>query len=511
MNLRLKEGLLSPTLYRILFLIASIAALFSRFFSPNLLLGFYQDDFFYYLQIVKNLATHGISSFDGIHLTNGYHPLWLLTLLALYRLLPGISFFIGLQVVTLIATLAFYAGTERVLRVLSVSEPVRSVLTFFISLQALLLLRYGMEITLALPLAIWLVYFFLQNKLTLSTGRILGIGFLASLTVLARLDAIILVCLLVLSNLYVNRCKAVWRWLILFSVGFIPVFIYFAVNYHFFHIFMPVSGHAKQLKAGLFPSPVAVLSLMHPMDRMKMVFILPSLTLLALGFIFAWKTVRTLPKSEAGIVLTMLVFPVAHLTVLSVVSDWTLWPWYFYPFVFSSLAALIIFARLPVLYQGIVFYRWLRPLTLSLVFIYLIYIVGYSILKPNSTRSYISSAELSEFMDAHPGIYAMGDAAGIPGYLSHQPIIQLEGLVMDSNYLNKIKRREPLKQILADYGANYYVAISPSRAGACLALREPAQAGPSSPASSGKVCSPPIATFYSLTVPIYVFHAQSIR
>lgn len=511
MNSRLKEGLLSPPLFRILFLIASIAALFSRFFSHHLLLGFYQDDFFYYLQIVKNLATHSISSFDGIHLTNGYHPLWLLTLLALYRILPGISFFVGLQIVTLIATLAFYAGTERVLRTLSVPEPVRSVLTLFVSLQALLLLRYGMEITLALPLAIWLVYFFLQNKLTLSTGRILGIGFLASLTVLARLDAIILVCLLVLSYLYANRGQGVWRWIVLFSIGFIPVFIYFAVNYHFFHIFMPVSGHAKQLKGGLFLSPITVISLVHPMDRMKMVFVLPSLTLLAIGFIFAWKTIQALPKSEAGIVLTMLLFPVAHLIVLSVVSDWTLWPWYFYPFVFSSLASLIILAHLPLAHQGTLFYRWLRPLTFSLACVYLIYVAGYSILGPNSTRSYISSAELSEFMDAHPGIYAMGDAAGIPGYLSHQPIIQLEGLVMDSNYLNKIKRHEPLKQILADYGAKYYVTINPSRVGACLTLREPAQAGPSSPTSSGKVCSLPIATFYSISVPIYVFSAQSIE
>lgn len=511
MNLRLKEGLLSPSLFRILFLIVSLAALFSRFFSHTLLLGFYQDDFFYYLKVVKNLATHGISSFDGIHLTNGYHPLWLLTLLALYRLLPGISFFFGLQIVTLIAVLAFYAGTERVLRILSVSEPIRSVLTFFVSLQALLLLRYGMEITLALPFAIWLIYFFLQSKLTLSTSRILGIGFLASLTVLARLDAILLVCLLVLSHLYANRGRGAWRWIILFSIGFVPVFIYFAVNYHLFHIFMPVSGHAKQLKAGLFPSPVAVTSLVYPINRMKMVFVLPSLALLALGFSFAWKTIRTLPKSEAGIVLAMLFFPLVHLSVLSVVSDWTLWPWYFYPFVFSSLASLIVLARLPLADQRTVFYRWLRPLTLSLACIYLIYIAGYSILKPNSTRSYISSAELSEFMDAHPGIYAMGDAAGIPGYLSHQPIVQLEGLVMDNNYLTKIKRREPLKQILADYGANYYVTIDPPRVGSCLSLREPAQAGPSSPTSSGKVCSPPIATFYSMAVPIYVFRSQSIQ
>ena len=42
-----------------------------------------QDDFFYYLKIADQiLAGHGIS-FDGLHATNGFHPLWLVVVLAL--------------------------------------------------------------------------------------------------------------------------------------------------------------------------------------------------------------------------------------------------------------------------------------------------------------------------------------------------------------------------------------------------------------------------------------------
>ena len=49
------------------------------------LLNWVADDAFYYLQIARHIAQNGVSSFDGITRTNGYHPLWMLscTLLAL--------------------------------------------------------------------------------------------------------------------------------------------------------------------------------------------------------------------------------------------------------------------------------------------------------------------------------------------------------------------------------------------------------------------------------------------
>ncbi len=49
------------------------------------LLNWVADDAFYYLQIARHIAQNGVSTFDGVTRTNGYHPLWMLccTLLAL--------------------------------------------------------------------------------------------------------------------------------------------------------------------------------------------------------------------------------------------------------------------------------------------------------------------------------------------------------------------------------------------------------------------------------------------
>ena len=38
--------------------------------------GLLADDAYFYVKIAWNLGTHRISSFDGIHTTDGYHLLW---------------------------------------------------------------------------------------------------------------------------------------------------------------------------------------------------------------------------------------------------------------------------------------------------------------------------------------------------------------------------------------------------------------------------------------------------
>src|ERR1700694_622658 len=45
------------------------------------------DDAYYYIIIARNFAFSGIPSFDGLHATNGFHPLWMLLLAGMYRLI----------------------------------------------------------------------------------------------------------------------------------------------------------------------------------------------------------------------------------------------------------------------------------------------------------------------------------------------------------------------------------------------------------------------------------------
>src|SRR5207249_52514 len=49
----------------------------------------FHDDAFYYFQIARHLAQGRGFTFDGIHPTNGFHPLWLFLLVPIYRIVPG--------------------------------------------------------------------------------------------------------------------------------------------------------------------------------------------------------------------------------------------------------------------------------------------------------------------------------------------------------------------------------------------------------------------------------------
>ena len=56
----------------------------TSFDLTNLVRDVYYDDSFYYFQIAYNLAQGKFSTFDGITQTNGYHPVWLLLITPFY-------------------------------------------------------------------------------------------------------------------------------------------------------------------------------------------------------------------------------------------------------------------------------------------------------------------------------------------------------------------------------------------------------------------------------------------
>ncbi|GAB5465814.1 MAG: hypothetical protein Kapaf2KO_12500 [Candidatus Kapaibacteriales bacterium] len=61
------------------------------------------------------------------------------------------------------------------------------------------------------------------------------------------------------------------------------------------------------------------------------------------------------------------------------------------------------------------------------------------------------------FLDENAGIVAIGDRAGLLSHLIDKPIIQLEGLVMDKQYL-ELMQKSDLDEIFDYYGVTHYVA-----------------------------------------------------
>ena len=69
----------------VVFLSAQIYSAFSDSYNlPNK--WFTRDDAYYYFKVAQNISEGHGSTFDGIHPTNGYHPLWLLICIPIFAL-----------------------------------------------------------------------------------------------------------------------------------------------------------------------------------------------------------------------------------------------------------------------------------------------------------------------------------------------------------------------------------------------------------------------------------------
>ncbi len=73
------------TLLIVVFMSANVYAAFSDAYNlPNR--WFIRDDAYYYFKVAQNISEGHGSTFDGIHSTNGYHPLWMLVCIPIFAL-----------------------------------------------------------------------------------------------------------------------------------------------------------------------------------------------------------------------------------------------------------------------------------------------------------------------------------------------------------------------------------------------------------------------------------------
>ncbi len=93
--------------FEALFAILVVVVHMTVVFAPmdNLLdRWFTTDDAFYYFQVARNISEGKGSSLDGIHPSNGYHPLWMLILIPVFSL-AHFDLFLPLRLVVFISVL----------------------------------------------------------------------------------------------------------------------------------------------------------------------------------------------------------------------------------------------------------------------------------------------------------------------------------------------------------------------------------------------------------------------
>jgi hypothetical protein len=489
----------APVLSSLCVVAAALYAAWTPFHSKLTWLVFVQDDCFYYLKVAQNLATGHGSTFNGIFATNGYHPLWLLLLTGVCLIFGQSAFFPFIALTVFVSILATYFAARAILKQTGVAPLTVNALAALVAAFSMPMFFTGMEVLLTIPLGLY----FVSLCLSADPGRhrfwhALGLGSVISAMVLSRLDSALLVVLLLAALLLSRRLRSQIRQqhVLGIALGLIPLALYVASNQVFFHTWMPVSGMAKQMRWHHYPSRQVWHSfLIGPVRHYG------SLLPIVLAFPLFFRQFRQMSDKERVVYSAVLLWPFTYILLLSCLSDWMLWMWYFYPFRIVLCIALVLIFR----ERHVNRLAW-KPVIMGL----LISIAAMKLFTARWTPGDMPEMveigrRVTAFSLTHPGTYAMGDRAGSVGFLMPYPLVQTEGLVMDRSYLESVRREGSLRSELLARGVRYYIATEDGPLQKCFHASEPSQAGPDSPHLRDIFCEAPLANFEQggMTTAIY--------
>ena len=231
-------------------------ALYSLAIAGWLLLGgvrVTREPGLYYFEIARNVARGAGSTFDGLHPTNGYHPLWVLCLVPVFWVSsdPEAALRLGgiLQAILMAAAATLLYRTAR-----RASGPLASSLAVLLWLalayrEALSGLEFGLHaLGIASTAYVWRRC---HDEDPPRTSTCLTLGLLMSLTFLARLDNAVLAALIALSLARQEARRGlmgtgVWRLAAFMLPVAAAVIGYVALNLWLFGHSLPVSAAVKR-------------------------------------------------------------------------------------------------------------------------------------------------------------------------------------------------------------------------------------------------------------------------
>ena len=433
------------------------------------------DDGMYYYRIAQNFCTSGKVTFDGITITNGFHPLWFLIILPIYffNSNPWIALRIAFWIIFVILILAFHEFLKvGKLMKLSIGGMIIALLIVFLNIRSFTVLFSLIEAPLVLFM--YLIYInyvlkvgekrFTNSKYAFHTGLILGICFLA------RVDSIFLtlsygIFLIIWFLRLKIKFSIFFRNLLTSAAGFMLLSVpYLIINYAYFGKIIPVSGSRKiQLLSewrwlynpilDIYKRIVPRISfILGVPDRYNWIFLLLiCVTMLFLLFLFItgnrWKRIVVTLKPIREFVL----FSIIHFLFIYFLmpSEVFVSAWYYISelLIVSLLIAIIIPQK--------------RKISNTLGFVMLLILFAQILFYPTFVRNKKmtwAKIEIAEYVRNNlpkNARLAMADA-GITSYYSQRDFVATRGLVGDYETVELIKNQQ-FKLLMDKYKVDYLI------------------------------------------------------
>jgi hypothetical protein len=424
------------------------------------LLNFAHDDSFFYIKTASNFSKGLGSTFDGINPTNGYHPLYFISLVILF-FVPNLLFkaspeFLYRIVVLfhLIMIIGIQFFVYKAFRnIYKYNFKKISLLLLFILLSSFVFIRdFGLESHLAC--LIISIFLYIKSKELVAGGNsILLKSLLITGLFLTRTDYIFsFIPVLLILDFYLSTRRKKYI-LISLTVLFITVILYYTLNYLFFGNINTVSG--KLLNG--FPSinlKSNIDTLLIDPAKLYNQFVRIILTIVVF-VVFCFHYLKSKTKNDTvskfnliilGLGAGSVVFTVIHLTY----NIYSIREWYMTPPVFIAIIMISIF-----------FFNRKIILKISLILsvILLIYVFYGSRLK---NLKYVSGYEyaksLNTIVKENESIYQI-DYCGVIGFFSGRSVVDGDGLINSFEYLDYLKKNK-IDEYISKYNIKYYSTYS---------------------------------------------------
>ncbi|MEQ1833848.1 MAG: hypothetical protein ABL977_12400 [Candidatus Eisenbacteria bacterium] len=233
---------------------ARYLAILLRYDAYGIAKFFMADDAYYYFQVARHVAAGDGSTFDGMHVSNGYHPLWLLFTAGIFRLTGGsgdlpLMIIHGLQFGMLIASaVLLYHALKPIDRLAAAF----TVALFLASNATRNYLYNGMESSLAFLLVCLLLRIATDRGVRFmrpdSWRYTFGMFALLATLFLTRLETSLFAALWLLGALVLDAIDRTRHRTRILLIGFglaLVAAAYFAVNLQLVGVPMPISGYVK--------------------------------------------------------------------------------------------------------------------------------------------------------------------------------------------------------------------------------------------------------------------------
>jgi hypothetical protein len=426
-----------------------IQIFFLLFADIRLLLDLIPDDAAYYFKIAENFNKGLGFSFDGLHQTNGFQPLWQYILIAFFFFLPSDaeslyrSALILQTIIISLSALLLFRSVNKVNGEANDSIALGIVILLVFS-QAV----NGMESAVVVLMVVILYIFFTKDKFSINDYFISGL--ITGLLLLARLDFIFLPGFVFLFIFLRSGLKNS----LLYITGCLFIFIPYALN-NYLHTghSQPVSGVIKSS----FPELTFNFDLQFTATALLSVFAGISAAVIYLIVRLKRLTAKNIHLQNHQLLLTALSF-----TILVHYSFYLLfikWPVLNYYFIFYGLVLALIIADLLKI-----------KINRTVVMLLLLAAAGFVVVKyawrlnkdlDNSWHAKAYDAALWTIHNTDPGdVFAMKDAGNF-SFVSSRRVINLDGLVNDLHFQDVLKDQK-LKSYLKQNNVSYYVLYEAS-------------------------------------------------